>query len=122
MWALSHLICGSGATGHAEFVTEEAASPGQVPGTEMHPCFTARASPVQTTQEGAGGSPSHPAPQDVRWLILSPGSVGSSVLLLMPLRLLPDPKISKQQHQAPLLELMLRQMPLQIIWLQPAGT
>lgn len=35
----SHLICSSRATGHIEFIREEAASPGQVPGTEMHPGF-----------------------------------------------------------------------------------
>lgn len=68
LWAPSHLMCSSGASGHIEFIRKEAASPGQVPGTEMHPCFTARASPVQTTQEGVGGSPRPPAPEDVRWL------------------------------------------------------
>lgn len=46
----THLVRGSGVTGHLEFITEHAASPGRVPAMATHPCFTAGRGPEWTTQ------------------------------------------------------------------------
>lgn len=66
----TRLGLGSGVTGHLEFITKHAASPGWVPATATGPCFTAGASPAWTTQveyrlprRCVEGSPFHPTPE-----------------------------------------------------------
>lgn len=69
----TRLVLGSGVSGHLQFITKHAASPGWVPAAATGPCFTARASPAWTTQVvyrllrgGVGGSPFHPTPEGGR--------------------------------------------------------